>query len=285
MYAIAITDRTWYDYQRSHGFIDEVNFWTPSKNGPNQISPGDYFVFKLKGEGDLIGGFGTFVEYKFQSLEDTWTEFGRKNGCDNKVDFLNTLRSFDSNNGTDCGCVVLKDVVYFEDPVNRVSVGIKAKPAQLYAYERIAPFPFDDYLVSTGNFSLVPTNAKEKTTQSVTERKGQGAFHAAVSRAYNGQCCVTGETTPELLQAAHIQDYINKDSNHIQNGLLLRIDIHKLFDSGMLLIDNHYKVHISSQVKSAAYTQYDNQSISLPAKQSERPSLAALKFKEDSFRK
>ena len=285
MYAIAITDRTWFDYQRSHGFIDEVNFWTPSKNGPSRLSKGDFFVFKLKGPGDLIGGYGTFLEYKFQSLEDTWKEFGRKNGADNKEDFLDTLKSFDSNNGTDCGSVVLKDVVYFDDPVDRIGAGITKKPAQLYAYEDTAPFPFDDILVSSGNFSLVPNTEKRKTLQSVTDRVGQGAFHTAVSRAYKGKCCITGETAPELLQAAHIQDYINKDSNHIQNGLLLRIDIHKLFDSGLLYIDNHYKVHVSSLVESDDYDKYNDKEITLPDDEAQYPSKKALKFKEDSFRK
>lgn len=283
MFVLAVTDETWFDYQRSHGFIDKVNFWTPSRIGPTRISKGDFFVFKLKGAGDRIGGFGTFEEYRFQSLEETWTEFGRKNGADSKADFLNTLTRFKSNNGKDCGCVVLNNVVYFDEPINRESVGITAKPAQLYAYDS-GQFPFDDILVSHSSFSLVQNATKKKKIQISTVREGQAAFHTAVSKAYQSKCCITGETTPELLQAAHIQDYINKNSHHIQNGLLLRVDIHKLFDSGLLFIDQDYCVHVSSLVTTQEYHDLEGTQISLPTNSSEWPSLDALKFKEESFR-
>lgn len=284
MFALAVTNRTWFEYQRSHSFTGEVNFWTPSRNCPHRISPGEQFVFKLAGDGDLIGGYGTFVEYKYQSLDDTWKEFGPKNGADTKAEFFNTLKSIGSNNGIDCGCVVLKDIILFEEPVNRVKAGITAKPAQLYAYEH-GSFPFDNSWVSKDSFSLVKNATKKKIIQNVTERKGQSAFHAAVSKAYNNQCCITGESTPELLQAAHIQDYINQDSHHIQNGLLLRIDIHKLFDSGLLYIDQHYHVHVSPLVTTSEYKRLENKQITLPNNPSDYPSLTALLFKETSFRK
>lgn len=284
MFAIAVTDATWFEYQRSHGFIDGVNFWTPSQNRPKQLSKGDYFVFKLAGPGDRIGGYGTFVEYKYQSLDATWNEFGRKNGADSKAEFINTLTRFPSSDKVNCGCLVLKDVVYFEETVNRVKAGIVKKPAQLYAYEN-APFPFGNLQPSQTGFSLVQNATKTMTMQICADRTGQGAFHTAVSKAYKGRCCITGETTPELLQAAHIQDYINVQSHHIQNGLLLRIDIHKLFDSGLLYIDQSYHVHISPLVKTPEYVKLDGKSISLPTNKSEWPSPVALKFKEDSFRK
>ncbi len=284
MFVIAVTNRDWFDYQCSHDFIDEINFWTPSQNCPRRISPGDYFVFKLAGHGDYIGGYGTFVEYKYQSLDDAWNEFGRKNGADTKDEFVKILTSFDSNDGVHCGSVVLKNVVFFDSFVNRLSAGIFEKPAQLFAYsERL--FPFSAPLTTQNAFTLVKSTLTKKKTQSRTIRDGQAAFHTAVSKAYQSKCCVTGEITPELLQAAHIQDYINKDSHHIQNGLLLRVDIHKLFDSGLLYIDQKYQVHISPIVKSTVYKQYEGRTISLPKDKFEWPSLDALLFKEQSFRK
>ena len=89
---------------------------------------------------------------------------------------------------------------------------------------------------------------------------------------------------PELLQAAHIQDYINKESNHVQNGLLLRIDLHKLFDNGLLYIDDEYKVHISPLIESEDYRKYEGQRIALPVQESCWPSLTALLNKVKSFR-
>lgn len=286
MFAVAVTDRDWFDYQSSHDFIDGINFWTPSPNCPRQISTGDFFVFKLAGLGDLIGGYGTFVEYKYQSLDDAWKEFGRKNGADTKEEFVNKIKSFGPKNDTACGCIVLKDVVYLDEPVKRVQAGFtpEKKPAQLFAYESIS-FPLGKEPDSPANFSLVDGVPDEAEMQKRKPRKGQSAFHTAVSKAYHSKCCITGETIPELLQAAHIQDYINRDSHHIQNGLLLRIDIHKLFDSGLLYIDQNYHVHVSPLVESEEYKILDDHPISLPNNPSEYPSKAALLFKEKSFRK
>ena len=93
------------------------------------------------------------------------------------------------------------------------------------------------------------------------------------------------------LVAAHIQEYYNKHSHHIQNGLLLRIDIHKLFDSGLLYIEEknrdggEFVVHISSLVQSENYRNLEGKNISLPDEKSDWPSSAALVYKEKSFRK
>ena len=291
MGAIAVTDRSWFDYQRSHAYIDDVNFWTPSDWNPTRLQSGDFFIFKLKGSGDIIGGYGTFVKYKYQSLEHTWNEFGRKNGFNNKEDFIATLTSFPTCRGNTCGCIILKDVVYFDDheQKSRQQLGIKKSPGQRYSY--VDEFPFLNLQPPTSNYSLVLPTEKEKKMQSITQRVGQGEFHTAVSKAYKNACCVTGETIPELLQAAHIQDYYNKNSNHIQNGLLLRIDIHKLFDSGLLYIEEtnrdeaEFIVRLSSLVKSELYQQLDGKRISLPDNRADWPSSAALQLKANSFRK
>ncbi len=115
------------------------------------------------------------------------------------------------------------------------------------------------------NFRLLPeSREKLRNSRVVTERKGQRHFRASVSRAYSNKCCITGETTPELLEAAHIQPYIDEDSNHIQNGLLLRVDFHKLYDNGLLTIDDNYRLHFSPQVKSETYRSLNGSRIYLP---------------------
>lgn len=291
MFTIAVTDRDWYEYQKRNGFINRINFWTP-KVWKVAITPGTNVVFKLKKTnnmfGDEIGGYGRFVEYKTQSLDQSWKEFGRRNGCDTKEEYVAKLTKGKGNAFTVCGCMVLDDVVFFDEFKRLSDYGLSfALNIVTYKneYSTFPDFGQQKVVSSQSSFSLVIPTKKGKKMQSITERVGQGQFHSDVSTAYNHRCCITGESTPELLQAAHIQDYINKESNHIQNGLLLRIDIHKLFDSGLLYIDQNYHVHVSSLVTSPEYRYLDNHLISLPNNPSEYPSKAALQFKEKSYRK
>lgn len=59
---------------------------------------------------------------------------------------------------------------------------------------------------------------------------------------YNHSCCICGEKIVEVLEAAHILEYRSKKSNHVQNGLLLRRDFHRLFDLGLITVIEDYSV-------------------------------------------
>ncbi len=76
--------------------------------------------------------------------------------------------------------------------------------------------------------------------------------------------------------AAHIQPYVSSESNHIQNGLALRTDLHKLFDAGLLTIDDDYRSAISSRLKSEGYAAYHGRKVLLSDKVAHRPSREAL---------
>jgi hypothetical protein len=69
------------------------------------------------------------------------------------------------------------------------------------------------------------------------QRKGQSKFRNKLLAAYGGKCQVTGCDAAEALEAAHISPYMGELTNHVQNGLLLRADLHTLFDLGLLAID------------------------------------------------
>ncbi len=285
MFAVAPTDLIWFEYLKTHCLIDDINFWTPSDWRVKSLHPGDKFIFKLKGKDDRAGGYGTFVEYKYQSLDATWKEFGTRNGFDCKSDFYQAIGGYQAQASSKCGCIVLTDVVFFDSPISLSSVGINFSRQVVKFKTCTQPFPFDSTTTpQLSSFNLVATSNKNKKSQLATYREGQGQFHTEVCAAYGKRCCISCETIPELLQAAHIQDYINKDSNHIQNGLLLRIDLHKLFDSGLLYIDDQYYVHVSSLVASPYYQQYNGKKITLPSNPSAWPSKDALLFKKGSFR-
>lgn len=82
-----------------------------------------------------------------------------------------------------------------------------------------------------------PKKAGKRVVRAVNERPGQVKFRALLKRVYNGHCCVTGCEVGETLDGAHIDPYISRESDHPQNGMLLRKDLHCLFDSGLMGVE------------------------------------------------
>lgn len=92
-----------------------------------------------------------------------------------------------------------------------------------------------DSLADEGGFTLdSPEGEREKRLRSIAARRGQPAFRKKLLRAYGKRCALTGCDAPEALEAAHIDPYRSQDSHHVQNGILLRADLHTLFDRGLL---------------------------------------------------
>jgi putative restriction endonuclease len=78
---------------------------------------------------------------------------------------------------------------------------------------------------------------------------GQGAFRALVTEAYQHRCTITGERTLPVLQAAHIKPSALSGPNATSNGLLLRADLHILFDQGFLTVTPDLQVEVSGRIK------------------------------------
>jgi putative restriction endonuclease len=81
-------------------------------------------------------------------------------------------------------------------------------------------------------------------------RLGQGAFRVLVMDAYERRCAVTGEKTLPVLEAAHIKPYALQGPHRVSNGILLRSDLHKLFDLGYVTVTPELKLEVSSRLKS-----------------------------------
>lgn len=137
-------------------------------------------------------------------------------------------------------------------------------------------------LVPEGFDPLDIEDARKRTLGAIVRRQGQPAFRRDVLRAYEGRCAVTGCRVVEVLEAAHIVGYRGVQTNHVTNGILLRADLHTLFDLGMVCVDQEYRFGISSILKNTEYEQWDDKIISLPKKISEYPSLMALKIHKEA---
>jgi hypothetical protein len=96
-------------------------------------------------------------------------------------------------------------------------------------------------------------DARRRVAREIAIRQGQPAFRARLVANYR-RCVVTGSNQVEVLEAAHIVPYSGPGSNHISNGLLLRADIHTLFDLGLLTIDeSNMTVRLSARLAGSEY--------------------------------
>ena len=80
-------------------------------------------------------------------------------------------------------------------------------------------------------------------------RLGQGAFRVLVTDAYLRRCAVTGEKTLPVLEAAHIKPYALEGPHSVKNGILLRSDLHKLFDLGYVTVTPALRLEVSPRLK------------------------------------
>ena len=88
----------------------------------------------------------------------------------------------------------------------------------------------------------------------VRRRLGQGAFRSLITDVYSRRCAVTGERALPVLEAAHVKPVAEGGRHEVGNGLLLRADLHKLFDRGYLTVDERYRLRVSRRLKD----EYDN---------------------------
>jgi hypothetical protein len=131
-----------------------------------------------------------------------------------------------------------------------------------------------------------PKNLKDgrkKVLREVVRRQGQPKFRKALIDAYGSQCAVTGCSVLSVLEAAHIAPYLGGQSNSVQNGLLLRADIHTLFDVGQLRITPEGRIEVDDDLLLTDYAAYHGTKIRTPAAATLRPSDEALKLKYESW--
>lgn len=85
--------------------------------------------------------------------------------------------------------------------------------------------------------------------QTVRPRLNQGAFRLMVTDAYHRRCAVTGEKALPALEAAHIMPFAEVHTHEVSNGLLLRADIHRLFDLGYVTVAPDYRFLVSKSIR------------------------------------
>lgn len=120
-------------------------------------------------------------------------------------------------------------------------------------------------------------DARRRVLAAIVRRRGQPAFRAAQLAAYNNACAITGCNLPEVLEAAHVHPYRGDHTNVTSNGLLLRADIHTLFDLRLIAVDSvSLTVQISPKLTGTEYASLQGVPLRAPMHACDRVSPDAL---------
>jgi putative restriction endonuclease len=122
-------------------------------------------------------------------------------------------------------------------------------------------------------------DTRELIVSAIKARQGQGKFRREILKAYNFKCAITDFEVPAALEAAHIMPYKGRYTNNPRNGLLLRADLHTLFDLNLIAIDTSMTLLIASSLQNTAYAKIAGKRIRLPKDHNKRPSLEALAWR------
>jgi putative restriction endonuclease len=257
---VAVTDDDWFEMLRTQPSLTEVNFWAPSATNFRALQPGELFLFKLHAPRNLIVGGGIFTYANALPCSLAWEAFRESNGARSAQEMRARIAMYlhlDPSDRSDfpIGCRILTQPFFFEEsdwiPVpkswSRNIVSFKtydtadAEGRALWdaVAERMARSPvFADR--SASRFGK---------PQLVEPRLGQGAFRVLVTDIYNRRCAVTQERTLPALEAAHIRPYGDGGEHVARNGLLLRRDIHSLFDAGYVTVTPEFHFEVSRRIR------------------------------------
>ncbi|HNW88518.1 MAG TPA: HNH endonuclease [Bacteroidales bacterium] len=268
---LGVTDFDWYNFLSKRD-NEDINFWQPGGNSTFKVlSPGAPFLFKLKSPYNAVAGVGFFSSHSILPLDVAWDIFEKRNGLDSLVQFKRKIIGYRSGDNLfsanpNIGCIVLTDPIFFK-PEDWITV------PEDWSRSIVQGKSYDDsseigrrlwakvelVLQSNRLFERIDNNKSqlileepesEYTRKYLTKvRLGQGAFRVQLTDAYSRKCSITGEKTLPVLEAAHIKPFADSGPNHIATGILLRADLHKLYDGGYITSTKDLKVEVSKKIK------------------------------------
>jgi len=291
---VAITDGDWFQYLRKRQ-PEEVNFWQPSAAPlPNFLQAGVPFLFKLKSPDNFIVGGGFFVRYSVLPSLVAWAAFGDKNGAADYPALRKRLSQWIGpvKGDPEIGCSIL-NAPFFWPRERWIPVPKTWKPniqrGLTFDTETTEGMRLWNAVEAQLADAPLPVTSASHTARYGAEyltraRLGQGAFRVLVTEAYGRRCAVTGERTLPVLEAAHIKPYAETGPHLVANGVLLRSDLHTLFDRGYMTVTDDLRIEVSKRIKEEyengrEYYQHRGKPLLiLPGSREERPSSEFLRW-------
>jgi putative restriction endonuclease len=310
---VGVTDLDWYlQLATNPPEGGEANFWFPSaRQSFAALQPGEIFLFKTHVErrnpslSNRIVGGGIYSGYARLLVSEAWSWFQLANGTPSRKQLLERVAlyrraPFGPFEDPEIGCVILRDVVFFEQHETvaapedfRLSIvkgkrynleGLTVDPNVTFAVAKYV----DMGLSSSFKDNIDLLSAVTRGTARLTvPRVGQQAFKAVVAEAYHHHCALTGDKVRPVLEAAHILPVSEGGQHRVDNGLLLRSDMHRLFDDGFIGLDSKYRLRVSPAIRERfgngdwLYSR-EGEQISVPDRLIDRPNAEFLEWHADT---
>ena len=300
---LALTDNDWFRFLRNRPHLDEVNFWQPGGGQHlRQLQPGAPFLFKLHAPENFIAGGGRFRRsVKNIPIGVAWGAFGEQNGAASLAEFQARVRRHQSDRNPfgHIGCLILSDLFFFADdewiPSGPYwSQGTRQGHYLDFSRGRGAELWVEVQLRLAARLPVAKDEVAEDVPSTemfgapvlVRQRLGQEDFRFGVLDTYHRRCAVTGEKALPVLDAAHIRGVAEGGQHQLDNGLLLRSDVHRLFDAGYVTVTPEGRFRVSRRLKDEfdngePYFPFDNQELWLPPDPRERPNREFLEWHGD----
>ncbi|MDF1565860.1 MAG: HNH endonuclease [Deltaproteobacteria bacterium] len=259
---IGITDGDWYRHLAAKPDLDEANFWKPGgKTTFKAVEPGGLFLFKLHAPHHYIVGGGHFAHFSIVPLYLAWEAFGEANGAVTRAEMharIAKYRRDDPGPNPDIGCILLTQTFFLPEnqwipaPADWPRNTVQGKTYNLTVgegarlHEQLQLARRDGALLATEAPDQHPGWGPERL---VRQRLGQRSFRILVTDTYGRRCAVTGERTLPALEAAHIKEFASGGPHAADNGLLLRRDLHALYDSGYLTFTPDHHIEVSGKIR------------------------------------
>jgi putative restriction endonuclease len=267
---IGVTDNQWYHYLAALR-PPEANFWRPGAGSSFQVlSRGELFLFKLHSPLNYVVGGGYFVSYSCLPLSLAWDAFEQRNGAPDYDSLWQKIALYRRGLGPverdpTIGCIVLAEPFFIPERewapapadwgrsiVQGKSYEVTSEPGRRLL-NQIAPW-LPPVRVATPDGGVVEKRIGEEGARYGEEtvirpRLGQGGFRVAVIEAYSRRCSATGERVLPALEASHIRPYAADGPHAVENGILLRSDLHNLFDRGYMTITDDHHIEVSERIK------------------------------------
>jgi putative restriction endonuclease len=249
---VAVTDQDWYAFLLTRSGLDEVNFWKPSPRRTFIAPAFSPFFFKLRAPHNAVCGFGYYAQFAPLPAWLAWETFGEGNGCatfaemEARIHRIRRRMGYEDDLRSDhIGCILLVQPIFFarEDWVRQPedwpvrTLGDKKYDLTSGEGSRVWRECLERVASRTRQVESQVSVVAERGPRygaptRVMPRLGQGTFRIAVTEAYRA-CAVTEEHSLPVLDAAHIQPYVSGGAHDVSNGLLLRADLHRLFDKAI----------------------------------------------------
>ena len=301
---IGVTDEDWYRFLAARPGLTEVNFWRPGGGrGFHAVAVGEPFFFKTHYPHNRMVGGGFYSDFAPMRLSEAWELFGEANGAaslDQMRVRIGHYRREPMSPHADpvIGCLFIRDVRFF--PADSL---VDPPPGFAPNIMQGKGFDFADVAVSSYLEQLLQMLLGGVIELDVSQpwhrdgpvfgdprlapyRLGQQSFKAKVLDAYHRRCAITGSKIWPVLEAAHIRPVTEGGEHRLDNGLLLRSDVHTLFDRGYLGVDPAYRLQVSPRLRQdfgngERFYAQAGQLVALPERRAERPQREFLEWHLD----